>query len=119
MMILMTIKKRKVNDMEEKTYSIELADGKTFEDLTLNGNNYVSKTEVTEYDFTDLSHVTITDSDGNVEEMNNAELLQVAQYTDGWYFIIEEMSPAKIKAAANNAQILFTAIATDTLIEEE
>ena len=35
-------KKRKVNDMEELTYSIELADGKKFENLRLNGNNYVS-----------------------------------------------------------------------------
>lgn len=105
--------------MEEKTYIIKLADGNTFENLTLNGNNYVSKTEVTEDDFTDLSYVTITDSDGNVEEMNNVELLQVAQYADGWYFILEEMTPAKIKAEANNAQILFTAISTDTLIEEE
>lgn len=112
-------KKRKVNDMEELTYSIELADGKKFENLRLNGNNYVSVEQVTENDFTDLSHVTITDSEGNVQEIENAELLQIAQYDDGYYFIIEAMSPAKVKAMANDAQILYTALATDTLLEEE
>lgn len=110
--------KRKVNEMEERTYSIELADGTLFENLRLNGNNFVSLEEITEEDFGDLSHVIITDSDGNVQEIENAELLQVAHYEGGYYFIIEAMSPAKVKALANDAQILFTAIATDTLLEE-
>ena len=112
-------KKRKVNDMEELTYSIELASGKKFLDLRLNGNNYVSSEEVTENDFDDLSEVTITDSEGRVQVLHNVELLQVQQYDDGFYFILEEMSEAKVKAMATEAQILYTARATDTLLEEE
>lgn len=101
------------------TYNIELGDGKLLEDLTLNGNNYVSKDPITEDDFTDLSHVIITDSEGCVTEMDNVKLLQIAEYADGWYFILEEMSLTELKAMANDAQILFTALATDTLLEEE
>lgn len=119
MMIHLKIKKkRKVNDMEELTYNIELASGKEFRNLRLNGNNYVSVEEVTEDDFDDLSEVTITDSEGNVQVLHNVELLQVQQYEDGFYFILAEMPEAKVRAMATEAQIMFTAIATDTLIEE-
>ena len=111
--------KRKVNDMEELTYNIELASGKEFKNLRLNGNNYVSVEEVTEYDFDDLSEVTITDSEGNIQVLHNVELLQVQQYEDGFYFILAEMPEAKVKAMATEAQILYTALATDTLLEEE
>ena len=41
------------------------------------------------------------------------------QYEDGFYFILAEMPEAKVRAMATEAQIMFTAIATDTLIEEE
>lgn len=120
MMIHLKIKqKRKANDMEELTYNIELASGRKFENLRLNGNNYVSVVEVTEDDFDDLSEVTITDSEGNVQVLHNAELLQVQQYEDGFYFILAEMSEAKVRAMATEAQILYTALATDTLLEEE
>lgn len=101
-----------------QTYTIELADGKTFENLTMNGNNYVSQTEITEDDFTDLSHVTITGSDGSVEEMNDAELIQVCGYTDGWYFILRALSPDEIDKKNIEAQTFYTAMMTDTLIEE-
>ena len=41
------------------------------------------------------------------------------QYEDGFYFILAEMPEAKVKAMATEAQILYTALATDTLLEEE
>ena len=105
--------------MEELTYNIELASGKEFKNLRLNGNNYVSIEEVKEEDFDDLTEVTITDSEGGVQVLHNVELLQVAQYDDGFYFILAEMSEAKIKEMATEAQVLYTALATDTLLEEE
>lgn len=120
MMIHLKIKqKRKANDMKELTYNIELASGRKFENLRLNGNNYVSVDEVIEDDFDDLSEVTITDSEGNVQVLHNVELLQVQQYEDGFYFILAEMPKAKVQAMATEAQILYTALATDTLLEEE
>lgn len=105
--------------MEGQTYTIDLADGTTFENLTMNGNNYVSQEEITEEDFTDLSHVTITGSDGSEEEMDDAELVQVTQYTDGWYFILRPLSEDEIARRDVEAQTFYTAMMTDTLIEEE
>lgn len=120
MMIHLKIKqKRKANDMEELTYNIELASGRKFENLRLNGNNYVSVDEVTEDDFDNLTTVTITDSEGREQILHNAKLLQVKQYDDGFYFILAEIPEAKVKAMATEAQILYTALATDTLLEEE
>lgn len=105
--------------MEEITYNIELASGKKFENLRLNGNNFVSIEEITENDFDNLTTVIITDSNGGEQVLHNVELLQIQQYEDGFYFILEEMPVAKVKAMATEAQILFTAMVTDTLLEEE
>ena len=77
--------------MEEVTYSIELSDGTMLNNLRLNGNNYVSETEVTEAEFAGrLSRVIIRSSDTE-EILNDAELLQIVHYSDGWYFILREI----------------------------
>ena len=72
-------------------YTITLSDGAKLTDLELNGNNFVSQTEVTVADFEGkLSRVVI--SDGETEEvLNDAELIQIAHYADGWYFILREI----------------------------
>ena len=104
--------------MDKTIYSITLGDGKVIEDLTMNGNNFVSQAEVTEDDFTDLSQVTNTGSDGTEEILKNVELHQIAHYSDGWYFILRELTPEEIRNNNNEAQIFYTAIATDTLMED-
>lgn len=105
--------------MDELTYIVELADGRRFEDLTMNGNNFVSHKEITEDDFVDLSHVTITGSDGSVEELDDAELIQIQAYEDGWYFILRALSQDEISRRDVEAQTFYTAMMTDTLIEED
>jgi len=104
--------------MDKTIYSITLGDGKVIEDLTMNGNNFVSQAEVTEDDFTDLSQITITGSDGTEEILKNVELNQIAHYSDGWYFILRELTLEEIRNNNNEAQIFYTAIATDTLMED-
>ena len=85
-------------------YTITLSDGSRLENLTLNGNNFVSKTEVTADTFTNkLGRVVITgdaetDEFGLIGEHHNMELVQIAHYTqkthgvaDGWYFVLREI----------------------------
>ena len=82
--------------MEEQIYSITLSDGTVLSDLRLNGNNYVSQTEVTEAMFAGkLDTVTITDGE-TTEVLHDAELVQIAHYTDGWYFILREIPPERL-----------------------
>ena len=73
-------------------YKIILSDGTEIKDLALNGNNFISKTEIKESDFEGkLSHVTI-ESEQGVETINDAELVQIAKYGMEWWFILREMS---------------------------
>ena len=104
--------------MDEIIYTVELGDGTTFENITLNGNNFVSQVEISEDDFTDLSHVTVTGSDGSVQEMGECELAQVRLYEDGWHFILRELTADEISRRDNEAQTFYTAMMTDTLLEE-
>ena len=105
--------------MEQLTYDVTLGDGTKFEGLTMNGNNFVSETEITEEDFTDLSQVTIEASDGTVQTMADSELVQVAHYSDGWYFILRELTAEEVSRRDNDAQTFYTAMMTDTVLEEE
>lgn len=70
-------------------YSVTLSDGTKLDNLALNGNNFVSALEVTEDTFKGkLSKVTIVDEDGKSTEHGEMELVQVAHYADGYYFIL-------------------------------
>lgn len=70
-------------------YTIKLSDGTTLDDLALNGNNFVSQAEVTEATFScKLKGVEITDDEGKTEKHDEMELVQVAHYSDGYYFIL-------------------------------
>lgn len=104
--------------MEEITYTITLSDGTVIYNLRLNGNNYISDTELTEDDFSGkLDGVTITSSSGETEKHANMELIQVKQYGSEWWFILRDIPEAELKAASMDAQVLYTAIVTDTLLE--
>ena len=111
------INEKEKEEMEELTYSITLGDGKTIEDLTMNGNNFVSQSELSEDDFTDLTEVTVTVSDGSEQTYGEMELVQVAHYSDGWYFILRELTQEEISRKENEAQTYYTAMMTDTLME--
>ena len=72
-------------------YSVKLSDGTKLDNLTLNGNNFVSSTEVTEDTFKGkLSKVTIVDDDGKSTDHDEMELIQVTHYSDGYYFILAD-----------------------------
>ena len=75
----------------EAKYEITLADGSKLIALGLNGNNFVSPTEVTPATFAGkLETVAISDGE-KTETLHNAELVQIAHYADGWYFILREI----------------------------
>ena len=82
--------------METGIYTIKLADGSELIGLGLNGNNFVSPTEITEETFEGkLARVEITGG-GTTTVLLDAELVQIAHYDDGWYFILRE-TPEDVK----------------------
>lgn len=74
-------------------YNLTLVQGSkttSVNDLTRNGNNYVSDTQVDTSDWPDMFSLTVTDEQGNViEEHEHARLLQQAKYDwdNGRYYL--------------------------------
>ena len=85
--------------MTEKIYTVTLSDGTKIENLTLNGNNFISTTAVTEGQFDGkLKGVAITDSDGVEEKHKDMVLVQVTHPSDTeWWFILADKSEEQIK----------------------
>ena len=105
--------------MEERTFKITLADGTAFEGLGLNGNNFISKTKLTEEDFADkLSTVVIEGSDGSVEELENLELVQIQRYGKEYWFILRQLSAQELRDLKTQADIEYIAMMADIDLEE-
>lgn len=66
-----------------------------------------------------LSEVTVQSKDGSTTVYNNVEIIE-AYSDDGKYrFIIVEVPSDIISKERMDAQVMYTALMTDTLIEEE
>lgn len=95
-------------------YSIKLADGTIIDNLELNGNNYISNSIVDKNIFVDnLKKVTITDVEGNVEELNNAKVI-FAKVGDKDSFILAKKTKEELEKEQLN-QLLADLIETALL----
>lgn len=103
----------------EKSWKITLSDGTQLKNLRQNGNNFVSETEITADIFNgNLSKVVIEDGEGNVQEYEHMELIQIVHYKDGYYFVLRELTQDELKAIKIQADIEYLAMMTDIDLEE-
>ena len=106
-------------------FTVTLSDGTQIGNLELNGNNFVSKTEVTSQTFAGkLGKVIITgdaeaDEAGLIGEHHNMELVQVAHYTqkvhgceDGYYFVLRDIPPSELERLQARGDIDYIAMMT-------
>lgn len=99
--------------MEERAWKITLADGTTLDGLKLNGNNFISTTEVTEELFLDnLSEVTIEGED-STEKHENMELVQITKMGNEWWFILRDIPAEELEQLALKAQLDYLAMMID------
>ena len=78
-------------------YRIVLADGTEIKNLRMNGNNFISDTEIKASDFPEAPFSAVI-SDGNTETMmENAELVQVKKYDSEWWFILREIPAEELE----------------------
>ena len=102
--------------MEKGTFTIALADGTSIGGLGLNGHNFVSQSEVTPEMFAGkLGHVTITgpedaDAAGLLGEHEHMELIQIAHYDDGWYFVLRDIPAEKLEKLKLRGDIAYIAM---------
>lgn len=99
--------------MEEHKYSITLSDGSIISGLTLNGNSYISKTEINKKQFAgNLSSVKISDGiDTNIYA--NMELVQINKYDNEWWFILRELTEKEVADRKLRADVDFISMMTD------
>jgi len=106
----------------EESWKITLSDGTQLKNLKLNGNNFVSKTEVTENMFRGKLSKVIYDGkvDGGTvkEEHTHMELVQITKVQDEYYFILRELSEAELKEIKMKSDIEYLAMMTDVDLEE-
>lgn len=104
----------------EKSFKITLADGTQLKNLKLNGNNYISKTKITEDDFKGkLSKVIIeNETKKTSEEFEHMELVQIVHYEDGYYFILRELSEQELKDIKIQGNLDYLAMMVDVDLEE-
>ncbi|MBQ7544943.1 MAG: hypothetical protein IJT02_08370 [Synergistaceae bacterium] len=111
--------------MEKGTFTVTLADGTQLSGLGLNGNNFVSKKEVTADTFRGKLSKVIIEGDAEADEAgligthHNMELVQIAHYTqathgceDGYYFVLREIPAAELEALRNRGDIDYIAMMT-------
>lgn len=99
-------------------YRIKLSDNTVIDNLLINGNNFVSATELTEADFEGkLSPVTITDLETGTEELHeHMELVQIinVDYTEGnWYFVLRDLTEDELWRAYVMGNIDYLAMMSD------
>ena len=105
--------------METKTYKITLSDGTEINNLILNGNNFISDEDITENTFARKMHeVTITDSEGGEEVIENAELISLRKDDGKTWFIIRETPADILRERKTQADIQYIAMMTDVDLEE-
>lgn len=99
-------------------YTIDLGNGVILTDLILNGTDFMTREEVTADTFENMKNVTITSEDGTSEIYENPQLMHYDLFPDGYtYFRIRNLSNTEIKANNLDAQVTYTALMTDTLME--
>lgn len=94
----------------ESKYMIILSDGTEINDLRLNGNNYISKKEITESMFKGKCAV-VSISDGvSSLKMNNVEVIHVTKMEDEWWFALRELSQEELTQKQIRSDIAYIAM---------
>lgn len=99
--------------MDDKVYSVTLADGTIIKNLRLNGNNFVSDAPIDKSVFDGNCH-SVTIFDGETETVHeNMECVQVTQMGAEYWFVLRELSESELKEAKMQASIEYIAMMCD------
>lgn len=96
--------------MDDKRYSITLADGTVLDNLRLNGNNFISRVPVVKETFAgNCSPMTI--SDGETQTVHEyAELVQISLYNGEYWFVFRDLSPEELRRIKMESDIEYVAM---------
>lgn len=104
------------NNPMNRIYKITLDDGTIIGDLKLNGNNFVSKTEVDPAIFDGKLSTVEIDNGEYVDHHENMQLVQVTKEGDEWWFVLIDIPKEQIEKEKLRADVDFLAMMTDVEI---
>ena len=99
-------------------FTITLADGSQISNLKLNGNNFISGSEIRPEMFAGkLSGVTITgtgsdDEAGLIGSHEHMELVQITREDSEYWFILRDISEVELKEAKTQSDIAYLSMMT-------
>ena len=98
--------------------TIMLSDGTTLSNLEVNGDNFISHTEITESIFLNkLSPVSI-DTDNEHIIHPHMDLVQIIQVGHDWWFVLRDITDAELAQTKLRSDIDFLAMMTDVDLED-
>ena len=99
--------------MDNKIYTVTLADGTVIGSLKMNGNNFISSNAITKETFEcNLSPVII--SDGDNEETHDAmSLIHLTQMEREFWFALRDLTKEELVAIKNRSDIDYIALMCD------
>ena len=101
---------------EETTYTMTLSDESQLVGLKLNGNNFISSTEVTEETFKGkLARVSVTGGEDSWTG-ENLQLVQISKVGDEYWFILRELSAKEIAEMRIRSDLDYVAMMCDVEI---
>lgn len=96
--------------MDENIYKITLADGSEIENLTLNGDNFISKTRITEAMFLNNCSPLIISDGTNNEVHEQAELIQLSKTNEEYWFAFRDISVDELEKMKMQSDIEYVAM---------
>ncbi len=88
------------------SYKITLADGTSLNNLSMNGNNYISETDVTEEVLSDSNLKKVVFYNGQKSwTLTNLKLVHISKYADGIYFSLTSKNTYELDHDAIYAKI--------------
>lgn len=98
--------------------TIVLADNTTLSNLTVNGDNFISSSRITEDVFiNNLSPVTI-DTDTEHAVHPHMELVQLTRVGNEWWFVLRDITEFELEQTKLRGDIDFIAMMTDIDLED-
>lgn len=99
--------------MDEKTYRITLADGTVLDNLTMNGNNFISE-EAVDASIFDRMCSPVVISDGTNEEIHeNMDLVQVTTVNEKSWFVLRDIPQKELEQAKLKSDVEYIAMMCD------
>lgn len=98
--------------MEDRKYTLTFASGLVIEEARLNGNNFITRMEVSKDTFADICAPVIIDN-GEVKETHPyMECVQVTKNADEYWFVLRDITDSERAAVKLRSDVEYLAMMT-------